>query len=40
LDALRIRLDPDELRRLEEAFPLGAAAGERYNPQAMQALNL
>jgi aryl-alcohol dehydrogenase-like predicted oxidoreductase len=39
LAALQIRITPDELRRLEEAFPQGAAAGVRYPPQAMQALN-
>jgi aryl-alcohol dehydrogenase-like predicted oxidoreductase len=40
LSASRIRFTPDELRRLEEAFPLGAAAGERYYPQGMKAVNL
>ncbi|MBF0561855.1 MAG: aldo/keto reductase [Alphaproteobacteria bacterium] len=39
LAALTVNLGADDLRRLAEAFPLGAAAGERYNPQAMQALN-
>jgi aryl-alcohol dehydrogenase-like predicted oxidoreductase len=39
LAALRIRFAPDELRLLDEAFPIGAAAGARYSPQAMQALN-
>jgi aryl-alcohol dehydrogenase-like predicted oxidoreductase len=40
LGALQIHLTPTELRRLEEAFPLGAAAGERYGAQAMQAVNI
>jgi aryl-alcohol dehydrogenase-like predicted oxidoreductase len=39
LEAIPIRLTPNELRRLEAVFPLGAAAGERYNAQAMQAVN-
>jgi len=40
LEACRIHFTPTELRRLEEAFPLGAASGERYNAQAMQAVNI
>jgi aryl-alcohol dehydrogenase-like predicted oxidoreductase len=40
LEALQIGLTPKDLSRLEEAFPLGAASGERYHPQAMQAVNL
>jgi aryl-alcohol dehydrogenase-like predicted oxidoreductase len=40
LDALQIGLTSDEMRRLAEAFPIGSAAGGRYHPQAMQALNL
>jgi aryl-alcohol dehydrogenase-like predicted oxidoreductase len=39
LGALQIHLTPTELHRLEESFPLGAAAGERYSAQAMQAVN-
>ena len=35
--ALDIELGPDELRRLSEVFPFGAAAGERY-PEPMMAL--
>jgi aryl-alcohol dehydrogenase-like predicted oxidoreductase len=35
--ALDIELPPDELRRLNEVFPFGAAAGERY-PEHMMAL--
>ena len=37
--ALEVRLNADELRRLEEAFPLGAAAGERYHAGGMRAIN-
>ncbi|MBN2242955.1 MAG: aldo/keto reductase [Acidobacteria bacterium] len=40
LDACRIRFTPTELRRLEEAFPLGAASGDRYNAQGMQAVHI
>ncbi len=36
---LEVRLNADELRRLEEAFPLGAAAGERYHAPGMRAIN-
>lgn len=39
LGALEVRLGDNELRRLEAAFPLGAAAGERYNPRAMRVVN-
>jgi len=39
LAALQVSLTAEELRRLEEAFPLGVAAGERYNAQAMRAIN-
>jgi aryl-alcohol dehydrogenase-like predicted oxidoreductase len=39
-DACRIHFTPTELRRLEEAFPLGAASGERYNAQSMKAVNI
>ena len=37
--ALKVSLDEGELRRLEGAFPLGAAAGARYNAQAMKAID-
>ncbi|MDE2089470.1 MAG: aldo/keto reductase [Gammaproteobacteria bacterium] len=37
--ALRVTLTPDDLRRLEETFPMGAAAGERYPQAAMQMVN-
>lgn len=39
LGAIELHLSADELRRLAEAFPLGVAAGERYHPQGMQAVN-
>ena len=39
LAAFEVRLNPGQLKRLDEAFPPGAAAGERYNAQAMQAVN-
>ncbi len=39
LGALEVNLGEDDLRVLDEAFPAGAASGERYSPQAMQALN-
>jgi aryl-alcohol dehydrogenase-like predicted oxidoreductase len=38
--ALEIRMTPDELRRIEQAFPIGAAAGERYHSEGMKAINL
>jgi aryl-alcohol dehydrogenase-like predicted oxidoreductase len=34
--AVLIRLSPDELRRIDEAAPLGAASGERYHESAMR----
>src|SRR6202171_5480695 len=37
--ALSVKLTPEDLRRLEEAAPLGAAAGDRYSPQSMRAVN-
>ncbi|PKU23183.1 aldo/keto reductase [Telmatospirillum siberiense] len=40
LGALSITLSEDDLQRLDEAFPRGATAGDRYLPQGMQALNL
>ena len=39
LGALAIVLGGEDIRRLGEAFPLGVAVGERYNAQAMQAVN-
>ena len=37
--ALSLKLTPEDLRRLEEAAPRGAAAGDRYTPQGMRAIN-
>jgi aryl-alcohol dehydrogenase-like predicted oxidoreductase len=37
--ALSVKLTPEDLRRIEEIAPRGAAAGERYAPQAMRAVN-
>ncbi len=39
LAALQVSLADDELRRLEGAFPLGAAVGARYNAQAMRVID-
>jgi len=39
LGALTVTLTPDDLRRLNEAFPSGATAGERYHPQGMLTIN-
>jgi aryl-alcohol dehydrogenase-like predicted oxidoreductase len=35
LEALKIRLTPDELRRIDELAPRGVAAGGRYAPAMM-----
>ena len=40
LGAIEVEFTQDEMRRLESAFPLGAAAGERYQPAGMRAINL
>jgi aryl-alcohol dehydrogenase-like predicted oxidoreductase len=37
--ALEVTLSADELRQLDQAFPRGAAAGERYPEAAMHAVN-
>jgi len=37
--AVKVRLTSDDLRRLEEAFPSGAAAGDRYPEHMMQLVN-
>jgi aryl-alcohol dehydrogenase-like predicted oxidoreductase len=34
--ALAVRLTPEDLRRIDAAFPRDAAAGGRYSPQAMR----
>src|SRR5216684_1926543 len=38
--ALRVKLTPDDLRRIDEMAPKGVAAGERYPAAAMQRVNL
>jgi aryl-alcohol dehydrogenase-like predicted oxidoreductase len=37
--ALQVPLTPDEVARLDSAFPVGAAAGTRYPEQAMKAVH-
>jgi aryl-alcohol dehydrogenase-like predicted oxidoreductase len=37
--AVNVRLTPEDLHRIEEAFPSGAAAGERYPEHMMQLVN-
>jgi aryl-alcohol dehydrogenase-like predicted oxidoreductase len=37
--ALDVNLTPEDLRRLAEAFPHGAASGQRYTEQMMKAVN-
>jgi aryl-alcohol dehydrogenase-like predicted oxidoreductase len=37
--AVNVRLSVDDLKRIEEAFPSGAAAGERYPQSMMQLVN-
>jgi aryl-alcohol dehydrogenase-like predicted oxidoreductase len=39
LGAIEVTFTADERRSLEKVFPLGVAAGERYNPQGMKTLN-
>jgi aryl-alcohol dehydrogenase-like predicted oxidoreductase len=39
LGALQVNLTADELRQIDTVFPAGAAAGERYPPQSMQAID-
>jgi aryl-alcohol dehydrogenase-like predicted oxidoreductase len=38
--ALDVRLDPDDLARIDAILPPGAAAGTRYPERSMAALNL
>ena len=38
--ALNVRLSPEDLRRLDQAFPRGATAGPRYPERAMRGVNL
>jgi aryl-alcohol dehydrogenase-like predicted oxidoreductase len=37
--ALTVRLTPDDLRRIDEVFPFGAAAGQRYPEHMMSIVN-
>jgi aryl-alcohol dehydrogenase-like predicted oxidoreductase len=37
--AVEVKLTPDDLRRIAEAAPKGVAAGDRYPPQALAALD-
>ena len=39
LGAVQVRLTPEELRQIDAILPAGAASGERYHAQAMQAIN-
>jgi len=39
LQALEIELNKDDLRRIDEAVPLGFAAGTRYPEAAMNTVN-
>jgi aryl-alcohol dehydrogenase-like predicted oxidoreductase len=38
--AAEIELTDDDFARLDEAFPVGAAQGERYPAEAMKGLSL
>ncbi len=40
LGAVNVHLTNNHLRRLDQAFPLGVTAGERYHAQGMRAINL
>ena len=39
IDALDVRLTEEDLRRLDEILPPGAAAGERYHERGMETVN-
>lgn len=39
IGALAISLSNDELQQIDDVFPVGAAAGARYAPAALQAIN-
>jgi aryl-alcohol dehydrogenase-like predicted oxidoreductase len=39
MGALDVKLTPDDLRRLDEILPPGAAAGERYHARGMETVN-
>jgi hypothetical protein len=36
---VEIRLSEQDLRRIDEVAPRGAAAGDRYPPQSMRSVN-
>ncbi|MDK2858517.1 MAG: hypothetical protein PWQ89_1636 [Verrucomicrobiota bacterium] len=40
IGALRVHLTDEQLRRLDEAFPVGVTAGARYHEQGMRGINL
>jgi len=40
LKSLDVNLGPADLRRIEETFPKGIAAGQRYSEQMMQLINV
>ena len=40
LKSLDVKLGPADLRRIEETFPKGIAAGQRYSEQMMQLINV
>ncbi len=39
LGALAVTLSPADLKRIDDAFPIGVAAGERYDPAAMKRID-
>jgi aryl-alcohol dehydrogenase-like predicted oxidoreductase len=38
--AVKVQLTPEQLGRLNAAFPLGVTVGARYHEQGMRAVNL
>jgi aryl-alcohol dehydrogenase-like predicted oxidoreductase len=40
IGALEVKLTPEDLRRLDEILPPGAAAGQRYHDRGMATVNL
>ena len=39
IDALDVKLSGEDLKRLDEILPPGAAAGQRYNERGMETVN-
>jgi aryl-alcohol dehydrogenase-like predicted oxidoreductase len=39
LGALKVMLSPEDLQRLDQAFPFGAAQGDRYHASGMKTIN-